>query len=64
MWNGYVFAVIEVFGKQAVVIDYFDLVKQYREPFDKLRISEMKRLKDVKLSASEYSKLKHMIWIL
>ena len=63
MWDGYVYAAIEVFGKQAVVIDRFHVVKQYREPLDKLRISEMKRLK-IELSDSEYSKFNNMMWVL
>ena len=63
MWDGYVYAAIEVFGKQAVVIDRFHVAKLYREPLDKLRISEMKRLK-IELSDSEYSKLNNMMWIL
>ena len=63
MWDGYVYAAIEVFGKQAVVIDRFHVVKQYREPLDKLRIPEMKRLK-IELSDSEYSKFNNMMWVL
>ena len=63
MWDGYVYAAIKVFGKQAVVIDRFHVAKQYREPLDKLRISEMKRLK-IELSDSEYAKLNNMMWIL
>ena len=63
MWDGYVYAAIEVFGQQAVVIDRFHVAKQYRDPLDKLRISEMKRLK-AELSDDEYVKLNNMMWIL
>lgn len=63
MWDGYVYAAIEVFGPQAVVIDRFHVAKGYREPLDKLRIKEMKRLK-AELSEDEYAKLNNMMWIL
>lgn len=45
MYDGFVFAVIEVFGEGVLVIDRYHVSKKYREPLDKLRISEMKRLK-------------------
>jgi transposase len=63
MWDGYVYAAIEVFGQQAVVIDRFHVAKLYRAPLDKLRIKEMKRLKD-ELDFGEYAKLNNMMWIL
>jgi len=63
MWDGYVYAAMEVFGKQVVVIDRFHIAKQYREPLDTLRIKEMKRLK-TELSSDEYARLKNMMWIL
>ena len=63
MWDGYVYAAIEVFGKQVVVIDRFHVAKQYRAPLDTLRIKVMKRLK-TELSPEEYAKLKNMMWIL
>lgn len=63
MWDGYVYAAIEVFGQQVVVIDRFHVAKQYRGPLDSLRIKEMNRLK-VELPEEEYIKLKNMMWIL
>ena len=63
MWDGYVYAAIEAFGQQVVVIDRFHVAKQYRQPLDKLRITEMKRLKS-ELSEEDYSKLNNMMWIL
>ncbi|KXO09333.1 Mobile element protein [Moritella sp. JT01] len=63
MWDGYVYAAMEVFGKQVVVIDRFHIAKQYRAPLDTLRIKEMKRLK-TELSSEEYARLKNMMWIL
>jgi transposase len=63
MWDGYVYAAIEVFGQQVVVIDRFHVAKQYRQPLDRLRIKEMKRLKS-ELSEEDYSKLNNMMWIL
>ena len=63
MWDGYVYAAIEVFGQQAVVIDRFHVAKQYREPLDALRIKEMRRLKE-QLPAEKYAKLNNMMWLL
>jgi transposase len=63
MWDGYVYAAMEVFGKQVVVIDRLHIAKQYRAPLDTLRIKEMKRLK-TELSSEEYARLKNMMWIL
>lgn len=63
MYDGFVNAAIEVFGKQSIVIDRYHVAKLYRKPLDDLRIKEMKRLK-IELSADEYSKLEGMMWIL
>lgn len=63
MHDAYVYAAIEVFGVQAVVIDRYHVAKLYRKPLDKLRISEMARLKR-ELSEAEYAKLEGMMWIL
>lgn len=63
MYDGFVNAAIEVFRKQAVVVDRYHVAKLYREPLDKLRIKEMARLKE-ELSAEEYAKLDNMMWIL
>ena len=63
MHDGYVFAAIDVFGPQAVVIDRYHVAKLYRKPLDTLRISEMKLIKKT-ISADEYAKLEGMMWIL
>ena len=63
MYDGFVFAVIEVFGEGVLVIDRYHVSKKYREPLDKLRISEMKRLKGT-LPEEEYCVLNGMMWIL
>jgi transposase len=63
MYDGYVNAAIEVFGKQAVVVDRYHVAKQYRKPLDDLRIKEMKRLKSI-LSDEEYSELSGVMWTL
>jgi transposase len=63
MYEGYVNAATEVFGRQAVVIDRYHVAKQYRKPLDDLRIKEMKRLKTI-LSDDDYSNLNGMMWIL
>lgn len=63
MYDGYVNAAAEVFGQQAVVIDRYHVAKLYREPLDKLRIKEMKRLKD-ELSPEVYAELAGVMWLL
>lgn len=63
MYDGFVYAAIEVFGQQVVVVDRYHVAKLYRKPLDKLRIKEMARLKE-ELPHEEYSKLEGMMWIL
>ena len=63
MYDGYVTAASNVFGKNAVVIDRYHVAKLYRSCLDKIRSKEMARLKD-KLSEKEYKKLEGMMWIL
>jgi len=63
MYDGFVYAAIEVFGQQAVVIDRYHVAKLYRKPLDQLRIKEMARLKS-ELHTDEYTKLEGMMWIL
>ena len=63
MYDGFVYPAIEIFGKQAVVIDRYHVSKLYRQPLDSLRIKEMKRLKK-ELPDEEYAKLEGMMWIL
>jgi transposase len=63
MYDGFVTAAAETFGTQCLVIDRYHVAKLYRKPLDKLRISEMARLKS-KISSEEYAKLEGMMWIL
>ena len=63
MYEGFIAAASEVFGARKVVVDRYHLSKLYREPLDRLRIDEMKRLKQ-ELPASDYAKLDNMMWIL
>ena len=63
MYDGYVYAALEVFGPGAVVVDRYHVAKLYRKPLDALRIKEMERLK-TELDAIEYAKLEGMMWIL
>ena len=63
MYDGYVYAVVEVLCEGVLVIDRYHVSKRYREPLDKLRISEIKRLKAT-LPEDEYSQLEGMMWIL
>ena len=46
-----------------MVIDRYHVSKLYREPLDRIRIEEMKRLKST-LPQEEYAKLDGMMWIL
>ena len=63
MHDGFVYAAIEVFGPQTIIIDRYHVAKLYRKPLDQLRIKEMARLKQI-LSSEEYAKLNGMMWIL
>ena len=63
MYDGFVNSAEEVFGKRLVVIDRYHVSKLYREPLDRIRIEEMKRLKSV-LSQEDYTKLEGMMWII
>lgn len=63
MYDGFVNAAAEVFGARKIVVDRFHVAKLYRKPLDKLRISEMQRLKK-ELSTEEYQKLEGMMWII
>ena len=63
MYDGFVKSSEKVFGKRVVVIDRYHVSKLYREPLDKIRIKEMKRLKST-LPQEEYAKLEGMMWIL
>ena len=63
MYDGFVKSAEEVFGKRLVVIDRYHVSKLYREPLDRIRIEEMKRLKSM-LSQEDYTKLEGMMWII
>ena len=64
MYEGFINAVKEVFGKKVgIVVDRFHVAKLYRGCLDKLRVKELKRLKK-ELSEQEYKKLKGVMWIL
>lgn len=64
MYDGFINAAKEVFGKRTrIVIDRFHVAKLYRKGLDTLRIQELKRLKK-ELSKEEYAKLKGAMWVL
>lgn len=64
MYDGFVNAAKEVFSKKVkVVIDRFHVAKSYRDSFETLRKSELKRLKNT-LSEDDYKKLKNVMWVL
>jgi len=64
MYEGFVNAAKEVFGKKTkVVVDRFHVSKLYRASFEELRKSELNRLKKT-LSKEDNKKLKNVIWIL
>ena len=62
MCDSFVQSACEIFGERVVVIDRYHVSKLYREPLDRLRISEMKRLKNI-LPPEEYTRLDNMMWI-
>jgi transposase len=64
MYDGFVNAAKEVFGKRIrVIIDRFHVARHYRNDLDGLRKKEMRRLKK-ELSENEYGKLKGAMWAL
>jgi transposase len=64
MYEGFVNAAKEVFGKRVkIVIDRFHVAKLYRSGLDNLRKQELKRLKQ-ELSEEEYGQLKGAMWAL
>jgi transposase len=64
MYEGFVNAAKEVFGKRVkIVIDRFHVAKLYRRGLDRLRKHELKRLKQ-ELSEEAYSQLKGAMWAL
>ncbi len=64
MYEGFVNAAKEVFGKRVkIVIDRFHVAKLYRRGLDRLRKHELKRLKQ-ELSEEAYGQLKGAMWAL
>lgn len=64
MYDGFINAAKEVFGKRTrIVVDRFHVAKLYRKGLDTLRIKELKRLKE-ELPKEEYAQLKGAMWVL
>ena len=64
MYDGFINAAKEVFGKRTrIVVDRFQVAKQYRKGFDSLRIKELKWLKE-ELTFDSYAELKGAMWVL
>jgi len=64
MYDGFIHAAQEVFGKRVnIVIDRFHVAKLYRKGLDTLRKHELQRLKQ-ELSAEEYKQLQGVMWTL
>src|SRR5687768_6446973 len=64
MYEGFVNAAKEVFGKRVkIVIDRFHVAKLYRSRLESLRKQELKRLKQ-ELSEAEYGQLTGTMWAL
>ncbi len=64
MYDGYINAAKEVFGKRVhIVVDRFHVAKLYRDGFESLRKKELRRLKK-ELSKKAYEELKGAMWIL
>ena len=64
MYDGFIHAAQEVFGKRVkIVIDRFHVAKLYRKGLDTLRKHELQRLKK-ELSAEEYKQLQGVMWTL
>ncbi len=64
MYEGFINAAKEVFGKRTkIVVDRFHVACLYRKNFEGLRKKEMKRLKE-ELTEEEYKKLKGAMWAL
>jgi transposase len=64
LYDGYIHAAREVFGRQVrIVADRFHVAKLYRKGVDDLRKTELKRLKQT-LPKDEYQGLKGALWAL
>jgi transposase len=64
MYEGFINAAKEVFGKRTkIVVDRFHVAKLYRKGVDTLRIKELKRFQ-CELTKQEYAELKGAMWVL
>ena len=64
MYDGFINAAKEVFGKKVMIIaDRFHVAKSYRNELEKLRKKELKRLRK-ELSEKQYKALKGAMWAL
>src|SRR5216683_3094553 len=64
MYDGFIYAAKEVFGKRVkIVIDRFHVAQLYRKGLDTLRKQELQRLK-TELSAEDYKHLQGVMWAL
>jgi transposase len=64
LYDGFINAAIEVFGKNIrIVVDRFHVSKLYRKAVDNVRKQELKRLKKA-LNEKEYAQLKNAMWVL
>jgi transposase len=64
MYDGFIYAAKEVFGKRIkIIIDRFHVSKLYRKGLDNLRQKELRRLKET-LSEEEYKQLQGAMWAL
>jgi len=64
MYDGFINAAKEVFGKKVMIVaDRFHVAKSYRNELEKLRKKELKRLKK-ELSEKQYKELKGAMWAL
>jgi len=64
MYDGFIYAAQEVFGKRVkIVIDRFHVAKLYRKGLDILRKQELQRLKQ-ELAEEDYQQLQGVMWAL
>lgn len=63
LYEGFLNAAAEVFGRERVVVDRFHVARQYRKVLETARKRELRRLK-AQLSKAEYGRLKGVMWTL
>lgn len=63
LYEGFVNAAAEVFGREKVVADRFHVTRLYRNVLENARKRELRRLKE-NLPEAEYAKLKGVMWTL